>query len=266
MQLPKMILFDYAHTLAWQPDEDYLRGERAVFAHVKENPRQVTPEEAARLGTELFLAARDCRHSGWELHEHQQLRLKYDLLGLTFDLPIGEIEKLLWTATCPGEVMPGTSEMLFSLRQRGIRTGVVSNLAWSGEALADRLQRLLPEHSFEFVIASSDYAVRKPHPLIFRAALARAGLFPEEVWFCGDQIDADIFGAQAAGLFPVWYEDTTIPNGFARKNAGLTITGPHLHIHHWRELLAALDALTEGVPHVHQSNDHGPSAVAEYSP
>lgn len=241
MRKPAMILFDYAHTLAWEPQPDFLRGERAVFAHVKDNPRQVTPEEAARLGTELFLSARDCRHSGWEPHEHQYLRLKYDLLGLTFTLPLNELEKLLWTAACPGELMPGTAGMLAELRARGIRTGVISNLGWSGEALADRLHRLLPEHKFEFVIASSDYGVRKPNPLIFRATLAKAGLAPEEAWFCGDQIDADVFGAQAAGLFPVWYEETSIPNGFARKNAGLTITGAHLHIHHWRELIDALD-------------------------
>lgn len=241
MRKPAMILFDYAHTLAWEPQPDFLRGERAVFRHVKANPRQVTPEEAARLGTELFLSARDCRHSGWELHEHQYLRLKYDLLGLTFGLPLNELEKLFWTAACPGELMPGAADMLAQLRARGICTGVISNLGWSGEALADRLQRLLPEHAFEFVIASSDYGVRKPDPLIFRAALAKAALPPEEVWFCGDQIDADVFGAQAAGIFPVWYEETSIPNGFARKNAGLTITGEHLHIHHWRELIDALD-------------------------
>lgn len=242
MRRPAMILFDYAHTLAWEPDADFLRGERAVFAHVKDNPRQVTPEEAARLGTEFFLAARDCRHSGWELHEHQQLRLKYDLLGLTFNLPLDKIETLLWTATCPGQTMPGVQEMLAELRAQGIRTGVISNLGWSGEALADRLRHLLPEHAFEFVISSSDYAVRKPNPLLFRAALSRAGLSPEDVWFCGDQIEADIFGAQAAGLFPVWYDCDSVPNGFARKNAGLTITGEHLHIHHWNQLISALDS------------------------
>ncbi len=243
MHPPKMILFDYAHTLAWEPDADFLRGERAVFAHVKDNPRQVSPEEAARLGTELFLTARDCRHRGWEVHEHQYLRLKYDLLGLTFDLPMNELEKRLWTATCPGEPMPGVREMLADLRARGIRTGVISNLGWTSEALTDRLQRLLPAHEFEFVIASSDYAVRKPNPLIFQAALAKAGLSPEEVWFCGDQIDADIFGAQAAGIFPVWYDCDSVPNGFARKNAGLTITGEHLHIHHWSELQGPLGPL-----------------------
>ena len=242
MKRPEMILFDYAHTLLYEPDVDFLRGERAVFAHLTSNPRAVTPEEASKLGTELFLAARDCRHSGWELHEHQQLRLKYDLLGLQFDLPLPELEKLLWTEAAPGAAMPGAADMLAGLRNRGVRTGVISNLGWTGEALADRLHRLLPEHRFEFVIASSDYGVRKPDPLIFRAAFSRAGLSAGDVWFCGDQIDADVYGAQSAGIFPVWYEELSIPNGFAHKNAGLTISGEHLHIHHWHELLSALDA------------------------
>ncbi|MBQ8200803.1 MAG: HAD family hydrolase [Clostridia bacterium] len=241
MHKPRMILFDYAHTLLYEPETDFLRGEEAVFRHVKHNPRQITPQEAAALGTELFLSARPCRHSGWELHEHQQLRLKYDLLNLTFDLPMAQLEDILWTASSPGAPMPGVQEMLAGVRARGVRTGVISNLGWTGEALTARLKRLLPEHDFEFVIASSDYGVRKPDPLIFRAALSKAALPPEDVWFCGDQVEADVCGAQDAGLFPVWYEEQSIPNGFSHKNAGLTITGRHLHIHRWYELLSALD-------------------------
>lgn len=106
MHHPRMILFDYAHTLAYEPDTDFLRGEEAVFRHVRENPRGVTSEEASRLGTELFLAARDCRHSGWELHEHQQLRLKYDLLGLTFDLPCRKLRSSFGWPPAPAHPCP----------------------------------------------------------------------------------------------------------------------------------------------------------------
>lgn len=244
MRKPQMVLFDYAHTLAWEPDTDFLRGERAVFQHVRENPRQVTPEEASALGTKIWLSQREARHGGAELHEHQQLRLKYDALGLKFDLPMGELEKLLWTATTPGEAMPGVPEMLKEMDKRSIRTGVISNLGWSEAALTDRLRRLL-RHEFEIVIVSSEYGVRKPDPLLFQAALSRAGLEPGDVWFCGDQIGADIHGALGVGMFPVWYECDDIPNGFAKKNEGLTISGEHLHIHHWEELLAAIDDCEE---------------------
>lgn len=244
MRKPKMILFDYGHTLAWEPDTDFLRGEMAVFRHVKDNPRHATPEEASRLGTAIWLEQRAARHSGVELHEHQQLRLKYDALGLTFDLPMNELEKLLWTETTPGEAMPGAAEMLGELKKRGIRTGVISNLGWSEEALTDRLMRLLG-HRFEMVLVSSGYGMRKPHPLLFQAALSKAGLEAQDVWFCGDQIGTDVHGAQGAGMFPVWYECDTVPNGFARKNEGLTVEGAHLHIRHWDELVRALDECEE---------------------
>ena len=240
MRKPKMILFDYAHTLAWEPDTDFLRGEEVVFRYIRENPKSVTAQEASALGTRIWLEQRAARHIGVELHEHQQLRLKYDALGLTFDLPMNELEKLLWTATTPGEAMPGVPDMLKALQVRGIRTGVISNLGWSQEALTDRLTRLLG-HTFEMVLVSSEYGIRKPHPLLFQVALSRAGLEAQDVWFCGDQIEADVYGAQGAGLFPVWYECESIPNGFAKKNEGLTIEGEHLHIHHWDELLRALD-------------------------
>ena len=201
MRKPKMILFDYAHTLAWEPDADFLRGEEAVFQHIVENPQNVTAQEASALGTSIWLAQREVRHSGVELHEHQQLRLKYDALGLTFDLPLKELEKLLWTATTPGEAMPGAPEMLKALRARDIRTGVISNLGWSEDALTDRLARLLG-HTFEMVLVSSEYGIRKPHPLLYQAALSRAGLEKQDVWFCGDQIEADIYGAQGVGDVP----------------------------------------------------------------
>lgn len=233
MHKPKMILFDYGGTLLNDGDADFLRGEEAAFRHVAANPRGVTPQEAARLGTELFLAARPCRHAGWELHEHQQLRLKYDLLGLRFDLPMAELEDLIWTAACPGAVMPGVPEMLAGLRARGIRTGVISNLGFTGEALTRRFARLIPEHTFEFVVASSDYGVRKPDPLIFRAALSRAGLPAEDCWYCGNELRADVLGALGAGLLPVYYA----PPGTETADV------PALCIRHWRELLPLLNSL-----------------------
>lgn len=245
MRKPKMVLFDYGHTLAYEPDTDFLRGENAVFRYVTENPSGVTPEEAGRLGTEIWLAQREARHGGVEIHEHQQLRLKYESLGLRFSLDINELEKLLWTAAAPGRAMPGAVDMLRGLRERGIRTGVISNLGWSGEALTDRLHRLLEGHEFEFVMVSSEYGARKPDPLLFRAALQRAKLDAADVWFCGDQIEADIHGAQNAGMFPVWYEDPEIPNGFAKKNEGLTIEGEYLHIRRWEKLLQAIDECEE---------------------
>jgi len=108
-----------------------------------------------------------------------------------------------------------------------------SNRGFTGEALTRRFARLIPEHTFEFVIASSDYGVRKPDPLIFRAALSRAGLPAEDCWYCGNELRADVLGALGAGLLPVYYA----PPGAETADV------PALCIRHWRELLLLLDSL-----------------------
>lgn len=244
MRRPRMVLFDYGHTLAWTPGEDYLRGEEAVFRYVAENPRGVTPQEAARLGTAIWLGQREIRHSGAELSALQQLRLKYDVLGLRFTRPLEVLEQVLWTAVSPGEAMPGAPEMLAALQARGIRTGVISNLGWSAAALTGRLERLTG-HRFEFVMTSSEYGVRKPDPMIFRAALGRSGLDAGDVWYCGDELAADVRGARGAGIHPVWYRCAEIPNAFDYKNDGLTPEGPCLCISRWAELVQAIDDCEE---------------------
>jgi len=246
MKRPAMILFDYGHTLLYEPECDFLRGEEAAFCHVKDNPRHVTAQEAFELGQRLFAEAGAARKAGWEIHEHQLMRLKYEYLGLTFELPWPELEQLVWDATSSGAPMPGAADMLARLRGMGIRTGVISNIGWSGAALEARLKRLLPAHDFEFVLASSEYALRKPHPMLFELALRKANLRPEQVWFCGDSIRADVQGAQSAGIFPVLYEGETIEkNPWAEQNDGLTISGEHLRIRCWEDMTALLEEMNE---------------------
>jgi putative hydrolase of the HAD superfamily len=72
-----------------------------------------------------------------------------------------------------------------------------------------RLQEVLPNHKFEFILATSEYMYRKPHRRIFEFALQKAELKPEEVWYIGDNYECDIEGAKNAGLFPVWYLGAT---------------------------------------------------------
>ena len=54
MRYPKMILFDYGHTLLYEPGYDTLNGEKALFPYIRRNPNNVTPEQADALAGELF--------------------------------------------------------------------------------------------------------------------------------------------------------------------------------------------------------------------
>ena len=82
---------------------------------------------------------------------------------------------------------------------------VVSNTSFSEQVIRYELGKHgLAEH-LAFVMASSDYAVRKPNVLLFETAAARLGVDTHEIWFMGDLLDTDIAGAKAAGMTAVLF-------------------------------------------------------------
>lgn len=245
LRKPEMILFDYGRTLLHENGFDLLRGERALFRHVISNPDNITPEQANALDNELFSRENELRKNGFEPHEIPLLRLKYEYLGIKFDVDIEQAEKILWDNASVGERMPHVDELLECLDINGIRSGVISNIGWSGRALSERINRLLPENRFEFIMASSEYGLRKPDRLLFGAAMKKARLPAEKIWYCGDNISADIIGAHGAGIFPVHYEELTVENPFSAQNSGISVDFEYLHIHSWKEMIKILDAMGE---------------------
>ena len=55
-------------------------------------------------------------------------------------------------------------------------------------------------HYFDQVVNSEMAGVKKPHPAIFELALERAGVAAEVSLMIGDNLEADILGAKAAGF------------------------------------------------------------------
>ena len=141
-----------------------------------------------------------------------------------------------------GAIMLGADEMLDYINEHGIRSAVISNLLWSGDALSKRLNRLLPNNQFEFVMTSSDYFIRKPNRILFDIALQKAALSADEVWYCGDNPHADIEGSSQTGIYPIWYDNDT-----DRDYKGGSDRQPpkceHLHIHEWKEMIDLLESL-----------------------
>ena len=244
-KLPKMIVFDYGDTLLYEPGFDTLRGNRALHPYITKNPDNLTAEDInaffQKMYTDEFSKA---RAHGFEIHERQMQRMTYEYLGIELSISYEEAELVFWRNTSQGAMMPHTDEMLDALNAKGIRSGVISNIGFSENALRERINRLLPRNRFEFIIATSEYGIRKPHPYLFEIALRKAGLSPKEVWFCGDNIDADVEGAAAVGIYPVWYEDLVCENPFRTQSEGKTPSCEHLHLHDWREMMQVLEGLT----------------------
>ena len=112
----------------------------------------------------------------------------------------------------------------------------------SGAALKEQFYRLLPGSRFEFVLASSDYIFRKPHSIMYEIALQKSGLTADKVWYCGDSMENDIYGANSVGMFPVLYEGRTKyeTHFLSDQNDRDNPDFEYLRIHDWRELMDIL--------------------------
>src|SRR5262249_40870163 len=74
---------------------------------------------------------------------------------------------------------------------------VVSN--WD-VSLHDVLERTRLRPLLDGVVTSAEFGAAKPDPAIFRRALELAGARPGEAVHAGDDVEADVEGARAAGL------------------------------------------------------------------
>ncbi len=240
MERPGMILFDYGGTLIYEPRFDPRKCDEALFGLIKDNPNNVTLDEYSSFFETLFKETHDVRHERHiEIHEFRYLRYALDYFGLTLSVPMEQAEIKMFKAISDPRKTPGSEEMLRFLSERNIRTGVISNLCWSGGTLSAALREFYPEHEFEFVITSSEYIFRKPDRHIFELAVRKAGLEAKDIWFCGNDLGADIIGAHEAGLTPVFMDNSSLPH-FEKDtiniDKGIAADIPYHRITSWEDL------------------------------
>lgn len=85
--------------------------------------------------------------------------------------------------------------------------------------------------------------LRKPNPVIFELALHKAGLQANDVWFCGDNLYADVYGANTVGIFPVHYDNRSIENPWKHADNEIKPDFEYLHINSWLEMIDVLEKL-----------------------
>ena len=97
------------------------------------------------------------------------------------------------------------AETVLKTLQGNYRLGIVSNFAIP-ECVYKLLRISVIDHFFEVVMVSGAINKRKPSPEIFQRALEILAVSASETVFVGDTIDADIEGAQAAGMRAIYIE------------------------------------------------------------
>jgi HAD superfamily hydrolase (TIGR01549 family) len=94
-------------------------------------------------------------------------------------------------------VVPGARSLLAFLKRRGVKLGLVSNLA---SPFREVVRTFGLEPSFDDVAYSCDEGVAKPEPRIYRRALERLGAAAEDALFVGDSVANDVRAPAALGL------------------------------------------------------------------
>lgn len=172
----RAILFDAYGTLAHiaRPTRPYLRLQRAARIPVAEFAQVLTQsislEELARrhaLSTELLAQA--------------QADLEQECASIT--------------------LYPDALPALSTLRARGLKVGICSNLALP---YAAPLLALLPP--LDATIWSFEAGYAKPHPQIYMQACRALGCLPHEVLMVGDTYKADVEGPRMVGMQARWLQ------------------------------------------------------------
>jgi len=163
-------------------------------------------EWRARVRLDAALGARPIQHASTESASTSDLYagLVLDELGVGDQVVIDAVAAWRRAYNPPvglwNTAEPDAEAALRLVRGAGLGAAVISNSNGSVRAI---LNSLGLGAYLDFVLDSSEVGVEKPDVRIFRLALERAGLGPEEAVYVGDLYSVDVLGARGAGLAAV---------------------------------------------------------------
>jgi len=103
----------------------------------------------------------------------------------------------------------GAAQLLAALRAR-VRVGIISNNLL--EEQREKLRHCGLDGFCDVLVVSEEFGVSKPDPRLFEIALCRLDCPAHEAVMVGDSWAADVMGALAAGIRPIWFNrNGTLP-------------------------------------------------------
>ncbi len=246
----KAVLFDMDDTLLdWSTRSvDWITYERRHLENVRAYIAQtVQPIEHPN---EFYDLVRYHSRQGWEYAEESLKAPSYAEALYKALVEIGVPEECIDREAClralDWNLMDGVrpfaevKEVLSILQQHGIRIGLVTNASVPMRFRDQELRACgLLEYFSACRFAAVDVGYLKPHPKIFQTALECIEARPEEAVFVGDNLEADILGAQGVGMRAVL---RLVPNSRPTQRDIV----PDAVIHSLHELLPLLDKWHNG--------------------
>ena len=222
MRMVRGLLFDLGSTLwhkvqgdVWETLETAANARAGMLLRQQVGRDDLLPMDAASLGTSLRGAIAEATHRAHDAtpdDEPDFAELTRQALEMLLRHPV---DRALGTMVFEAlRVRAAGSRVLFddaiptlgALRARGYALGVVTNRAYGGEIFIEdlRLLELLPFFAPGALAISADLGIRKPNPVMFQYALRRLDLPATQVAMIGDNLIADVWGAERAQVVAVW--------------------------------------------------------------
>ncbi|WP_035303707.1 HAD family hydrolase [Actinokineospora inagensis] len=202
----RAVIFDWGGTLTPWVTMDHLAAWRA-YADVI-HPEDVTAAVA------LAAAVHAAEQAAWlRVRDHHTAFTLAQVLD-TAHAPVTEAALLAFRAYWDRATHtdPEVAPLLTALRERGLRTGILSSTAWPATWHDEVLARDGVLHLFDARIWSSDLPHTKPHPAAFKAAMAALDITtPTDCVYIGDRPYDDITGAKAVGMRAILIPHSDIP-------------------------------------------------------
>ena len=171
----------------------------------------VPPEQVDEVAAALSAADEHVWRRSREEHRSGTLEEVFTTAGVPLTDFAYQVYYREWEwATITDPEAPPTLE---SLRERGIRIGVLSNTYWPRERHEEIFARDGVSHLIDGAVFTSEIPWTKPHPEAFFAAMAAIGVTdPRRCVFVGDRPFEDIFGAKQVGMRAVLVPHSQIPD------------------------------------------------------
>lgn len=204
----KAVLFDLGNTLVklWIPETVYHR----ILTSSKINRSIEEIREA------LVKAQKDSERLKYEQlfgkipyeeywNKRDGLLLRH--LGLPLDRKLLKKIQTRWFdyAECP--LFPDVKPVLSKLRERGLKMGIIST-GYEQDIDAITQKTGLQKDLFDVIVGADTLKKTKPDPEVFKYALKKLKVKPQETLFVGDEIDADYRGAENAGIHALLIQRT----------------------------------------------------------
>jgi HAD superfamily hydrolase (TIGR01549 family) len=203
--LPPLVLFDmddtlFDHTLTCRAAIARLRKEGK---HLRGRSLEATFQEYGRLLNDTHADVMRGRRSSEDARDERFLRLAA-WAGHPVDrmtaAALSTKYRSYYVRTQRG--VAGAPEAVRRLAGRA-RIGIVTNNTVREQT--EKLRVLHLDRAVDFLVTSEEVGVGKPDPAIFRAALERATVGPEDAVMVGDSWESDVVGARRAGIRAVWF-------------------------------------------------------------